>query len=218
MLRLLMFTILLISFSNCKDINQRKDKVTIQLNELQEGTLLVKLPTFDAKISKLKEMGKFDEAKKVHAFNQQFHFDIIHSFSANFSYCDVYFFYSNHTEDIKRGEIKGKVFDSKRKNIEKINTPLEQMFFAEFGQVHQEEIVVEKDGKKIKVAGLGGKDALVLRTIEGIQPNRPFPYSVDYKSLFNGNLNKTVRKLNSRLYRFKRKMDRRKLRRARRGK
>lgn len=163
-------------------------------------------------------MGKFDEAKKVHTFNQQFHFDIISSFSTNFDYCPVYFFYSNDTKDVKNGKFNGKIFDGKRKNIETLQTPLDQIFFAEFGQVHQEEILVEQNGKPVKVAGLGGKDALVIRTINGIQPKRPFPYSVDYKNFLHGNLNKAIGQLNSQLYNVKRRMERRKLRRARRGK
>lgn len=211
--RFLLFLFIILNFCNCKSVINRKDNATIQLNELKTGILLVRLPTIKSKISKLKEMGKFAEAKKISTFNKQFHFDVIHSFAGNFHYCPVYFFYSNNTEDIKNGNINGNIFDQKRKKIKNLDTPLEQIFFAEFGQVHQQEMLIEQDGKKIKVAGIGGKDALVIRTHEGIQPLRPFPYSIDYKNVFNGNLNLAVRKLNKRLFKIHGKMKKRELRR-----
>ncbi len=214
MLRLFIFIIIILNFTNCKNIIHRKDRVTIQLNELKSGTLLVRLRTIEAKVAKLKEMGKFDEAKKIETFNKQFHFDIVHSFAAHFNYCPVYFFYSNHTEDIRMGKFEGKIFDTKGNKIKNLETPLSQIFFAEFGQVHQQEILMEQDGKKIKVAGVGGKDALVIRTSEEIQPERPFPYAIDYKNVFNGNLNAAIRKLNKRLFKTHKKMERRKRRRG----
>jgi len=218
MLRLFTFLFIIVSFSNCKSIINRKNKVTIQLNELKKGTLLVRLPTNHAKIARLTEMGKLDLAKKEETINQQFQSDIINSFTSSFDYCPVYFFYSNHAEAIKKGDIEEKIFDKEKNFIHEIKTPLDQIFYAEFGQVHQNEVAMEKDGKKVKVAGFGGKDALVIRTSEGFQPQRPFPYAVDYKSLFNGSLNLTVRKLNDRLYSTHSKMERRRMRRTRRGK
>ena len=107
---------ILISFTNCKSLNQRKDTATIQLNDLKLGVLLVRLPTNKAKFAKLKELGKYEKAKKESIYMQQFHIDIMNSFGQYFDYSPVYFYYSDASVAVKAGDYDGNLFDAKQKN------------------------------------------------------------------------------------------------------
>jgi len=205
-------------FSNCKSINQRKDTAAEQLNNLKNGVLLVRLPTNEAKIAKLKKIGKEEESKKESFYMKRFHVDILKSFENAFDFCPVYFYYSDASEAIKEDNLDGNLFDSKLQNIANLKPSLDHRYYAEFGFVYDKEVTAEKDGKDVKVAGFGGVSALVIRTKEDMQPLRPFPYSVAYNYKDEYSLTKQIRKLNIKLYSVINRMDRRKIRRKRKGK
>ena len=206
---------ILVSFTNCKSIHQRKDTVTNQLEALKSGVLLVRLPTNKAKFAKLKELGKYDKAKKESIYMQQFHIDVMSSFERYFKYSPVYFYYSDASLAVKAGDYDGNLFDAKRKNIASLPFDKEHIFYAEFGTVYQDEIVKKQDGEIIKVAGLEGSKALVIRTKDGIQPPRPFPYAVPCRKMSSRKIQKAVIKLNQRLFAVQRKMKQRKIRQKR---
>ncbi len=217
-LKILSPLLIILLFTNCKSLNQRKDSATKQLSRFQNGVLLVRLPTNEAKIAKLKEIGKSEKAKKENSYMKQFHVDILKSFDKAFNFCPVYFYYSDVSEAIRDGNIDGNIFDAKLKNISNLEPPMDHRFYAEFGYVHEKEAMVEKDGKMVKVAGFGGKSALVIRTKEGVQPLSPFPYTVDYNYRGENSLTASVEKLNRKLYTVTNRMERRTVRRKRKGK
>lgn len=216
--RIILAIFILTIFSNCKSVNLRKDKVTNQLYNMQSGVMLIRLPTNEAKIAKLKKAGRKDSAKKESAEMAQFHSDILKTFENHFTFCPTYYYYSDKSVDIQNGNFDGNLFDAKLNKVPSLSLSKEQKFYAEFGFVHQEELTVEKNGQPQKVAGIGGKKAFVIRTHEGLQPLRPFPYSANYDYHGEGTLTKTVQKINDLLFRALGKMERRKLRRKRRGK
>ena len=118
--------------------------------------------------------------------------------------------------EVKNGNFDGNLFDAKLNNVSALPFSKKQKFYAEFGFVHQEELTVEKNGQSVKVAGLGGKKAFVIRTHEGIQPLSPFPYTINYYYKGDGTLTKPVQKINDQLFRAVSDLERRKLRRERR--
>ena len=178
--------------------------------------MFIRLPTNEAKIAKLKTMGRSDLAKKESAEMAQFHSDILKSFEKNFTFCPVYYYYSDKSVEVKNGNFDGNLFDAKLNNVSALPFSKKQKFYAEFGFVHQEELTVEKNGQSVKVAGLGGKKAFVIRTHEGIQPLSPFPYTINYYYKGDGTLTKPVQKINDQLFRAVSDLERRKLRRERR--
>ncbi|MFK8008584.1 MAG: hypothetical protein AB8H03_19655 [Saprospiraceae bacterium] len=216
--RIILAIFILTTFSNCKSANLRKDTVTDQLNNMQSGVMLIRLPTNEAKIAKLKKMGRSDLAKKESAKMAQFHSDILKSFDKNFTFCPVYYYYSDKSVEVKNGNFDGNLFDAKLNNVSSLSFSKKQKFYAEFGFVHQEELIVEKNGQPEKVAGIGGKKAFVIRTHEGLQPLRPFPYTVNYYYKGEGTLTKPIQKINDELFKAVGDLERRKLRRQRRGK
>jgi hypothetical protein len=214
--RFILAIFILTTFANCKSVNLQKDTATDQLNNLQSGVMLIRLPTNEAKIAKLKTMGRNDLAKKESAEMAQFHTDILKTFEKHFTFCPVYYYYSDKSVEVKNGNFDGNLFDAKLNNVPALSFSKKQKFYAEFGFVHQEELTVEKDGQSVKVAGLGGKKAFVIRTHEGIQPLSPFPYTVNYYYKGDGTLTKPVQKINDQLFRAVSNLERRKLRRERR--
>lgn len=216
--RFILAIFMLTIFSNCKSVNFRKDTATDQLNNMKSGVMLIRLPTNEAKIAKLKKMGRNDLAKKESATMAQFHTDILKTFEKHFTFCPVYYYYSDKSVEVQKGNTDGNVFDSKLKPISTLPFSKKQRFYAEFGFVHQEELTVEQNGETVKVAGIGGKKAFVIRTHEGLQPLRPFPYTVNYYYRGDGTLSKPVAKLNQELFKAISNMKRRKLRRERREK
>jgi len=216
--RIILSIFILTTFSNCKNLNLRKDSATDQLNNMQSGVMFIRLPTNEAKIARLKKVGRDDLAKKESAEMAQFHTDILKTFEKHFTFCPVYFYYSDKSVEVKKGNLDGNLFDAKLKNVSNLPFSKKQKFYAEFGFVHQEELTVNKNGQPTKVAGIGGKKAFVIRTYEGLQPLRPFPYTVNYYYRGDGTLIKPVEKINRELFRAVSDMERRKLRRKRRGK
>ena len=79
--RFILAIFILTIFSNCKSVNFRKDTATDQLNNMQSGVMFIRLPTNEAKIAKLKTMGRSDLAKTESAEMAQFHSDILKSFA-----------------------------------------------------------------------------------------------------------------------------------------
>ena len=216
--RIILAISILTTLSNCKSVHLRKDTATDQLNNMKSGVMLIRLPTNEAKIAKLKKMGRNDLAKKESAEMAQFQTDILKSFKKNFTFCPVYYYYSDKSEEVKNGNFDGNLFDAKLNNVASLPFSKKQKFYAEFGFVHQEELTVEKNGQPVKVAGIGGKKAFVIRTHEGLQPLRPFPYTINYYYKGDGTLTKPVQKINDQLFKAVSELERRKVRRKRRGK
>ncbi len=216
--RFILAIFILTLFSNCKNLNLRKDTATDQLNNMKSGVMLIRLPTNEAKIAKLKKMGRSDLARKESATMAQFHTDILKTFEKHFTFCPVYYYYSDKSVEVRNGDLEGNLFDAKLNPISSLPFSKKQKFYAEFGFVHQEELTVEKNGEPVKVAGLAGKKAFVIRTYEDLQPLRPFPYTVNYYYRGDGSLIKPVEKINRELFKTMSDMERRKLRRKRREK
>ena len=213
------FAILILTiFSNCKSVHLRKDTATDQLNNMKSGVMFIRLPTNEAKIAQLRKIGRDDLAKKESASMAQFHTDILKTFEKHFTFCPVYYYYSDKSVKVQKGNFDGNLFDAKLNNVSSLPFSKKQKFYAEFGYVHQEELVVEKDGEPTKIAGVGGKKAFVIRTYEGLQPLSPFPYTVNYYYRGDGTLIKPVEKINRELFKTVGDLERRKLRRKRREK
>ncbi|MBI9035682.1 MAG: outer membrane beta-barrel protein [Bacteroidales bacterium] len=77
-----------------------------QIQQLKEGTLLVRLSTSENKIEYLREVGENTRADIVKNNQDIENKEIISSFNKELNFCDVAFFYSNKTKEV--GE---RVFD-----------------------------------------------------------------------------------------------------------
>jgi predicted ATPase len=78
---------------------------------LKSGALLVRLKTSTLKINALKENGRAAEANEIKVNQEKVNKSIVLAFKSNFTFCPVYFFYSNNSNDIKEGNYKGFLYD-----------------------------------------------------------------------------------------------------------
>lgn len=105
-----------------------------QLNKMKNSFILVRLKTDSLKIQSLEKQGFSDEAKKVKLDLYKENREIILSFSKTFNFCPVYFFYSNSSDKIRKGELKGIVFDFDMNVVEDELLSSKKFFTAEFGK------------------------------------------------------------------------------------
>ena len=219
MYRVILLSLIILCFSNCKTANLRKDTATSQLYALKDGVLLVRLSTNKGKIERLKELRKSGAAKKEKARVYQFHEDILRAFNTHFTFCPVYFYYSDASKEVQAGRFDGHLFDAKKQPVSDLSVPKENRYFGEFGFVHQQELTSAENGEVVKIAGTSGQKAFVIRTHEGIQPQKPFPYATNYTSSITKTegIKNAIKNINRLLFERLNRMDRRKIRRKRKG-
>lgn len=156
------------------------------LNEMKNGFILVRLKTDSLKIKALEKGGFLKEAKKAKLKLYKDNKETILSFAKTFDFCPVFFFYSDKSEEIRKGNILGNVFDSNLKIVEEEALKSKPFFVAKFG----------------KTENLG-IHALILMDSYFIPLKSPFPFYQRQYILFSTiKLSKAriAKKLNKRLH------------------
>ncbi|MCO6500857.1 MAG: hypothetical protein J5I47_10825 [Vicingus serpentipes] len=143
-----------------------------QIEELKQGTLLVRLKTSNNKINALKKVGNIEKALKVKAEQDLENKQIISAFKHYFNFCDVVFFHSNHSNNVRAKKLSN-IFLNDSLMIDgsiKVDTN-RAIFIAEFGS--------------IEAPSTSGFQALIIKNDEFVQLKRPFPYYVrtSFKSM-----------------------------------
>lgn len=87
---------------------KRQKIVNAKVTELKEGSLIVRLITFDSKIEYLKKKGKNKDAEKLTAAVKEFNIAIINEFKKEYDFSNVYFTY---------GRLLKKYIDNEETNI-----------------------------------------------------------------------------------------------------
>ena len=86
---------------------KRRDTARENIVLLKSGALFVRLKTSTLKINALKESGNIAEAEEMRVNQENENKAIIAAFKNNFTFCPVYFFYSNNSNEVKAGNYKG---------------------------------------------------------------------------------------------------------------
>ncbi len=105
-----------------------------QLNKMKNSFILVRLKTDSLKIHTLEKDGYKEEAEKVKKDLYNENRETILSFSKTFDFCPVYFFYSNSSDQIRKGNLIGNVFDYELNLVKKELLSSQTFFTAEFGK------------------------------------------------------------------------------------
>lgn len=158
---------------------------------LNEGAILVRLKTKVNLINGLE--GKNAEmAARIKAEQQKENEAIVDAFNSVFHYCEVYYFYSDNSRNIKNKQFKGALLDEKLNVIKNIPELNENYLIAEFSQtqgdsINQEtqvhtynennELVNTQDTVSTYYTGYGF-DALVLLTPNMQMLQDPYPHFV----------------------------------------
>jgi hypothetical protein len=176
-----------------------RQKAIAQINDLKNGTLLVRLHTSSNKIAAMKEAGKEKQAAKTLRKQQAENREIVTAFRSYFTFCPVMFFFSDNSEKVLQKNFSG-IFLNDSMQIDSTLKPDEtkNFFVAEFTYIEQDtgmyfshyNHVKDSTGNYSEVKNYyGGPNvgfyALVIRDENFNQLDRPFPY---YVQLFGKSL------------------------------
>lgn len=185
-----------------------------QITEMKSGILLVRLYNKKNTIEALENQGMEKRANAVREKQKKINKEIIASFQ-NFTFCEVYFFYSDHSPFLLSGEYhKVELFsDFETKNQTKLVNS--NYFVADFGVLKNEDSKnSDKSGEtktgRTKVKQYKGgrqntsKRCMFLRDNKLTQLQRPFPFTVWFHPTPIQNLSyqQVVEKMNKQLYEF----------------
>lgn len=168
-----------------------KANAMAQIQQLHDGVLLVRLQTRKLAISQLTEMGEIERAEQINSEQRLINHHIITAFRQNFTFCPVYFFYTDYTIAVKEGRINNVVFvnDSLLPDPS-IKVGESSFLTVEFGNIVQDTAkFVDRTyykpgehGPEPHVAMSGGTNmgfgALLVKSDQFVQLRRPFPFYV----------------------------------------
>lgn len=191
-----------------------------QIKELHDGILLVKLSTYQAKINAMETAGRYEEAKKFQSGIIKMNDDLVKAFADNFKFCPVYFFFSENADEIKNKKFEGVVLDASLKALEAKLITGKNFFIAEIGKTesdttllndhlnyHYKDSAGMQTGKTYYQGSNISYLALLIRSDQFIQLQKPFPAYIKFKSydqvpVKTEKINTAVIKLNKELSAF----------------
>ena len=100
---------------------------------LKNGVLLIRIPSQEDALAKLREKGRNQEAdERERALNLEIKETLL-SFEQTFSFCPVYFFYAKHSEEVRAGQLEGFIFNAQNEYPSKSAIP-DNYYTAEFSE------------------------------------------------------------------------------------
>lgn len=162
------------------------DMAKERLENFKNGMLLVRLQTSSKQINALEERGKTEEAEEIRKDQYQENKETILAFRQIFSFCPVYFFYSDKSEAIRAKELAGVIFDSELEVLTSTQGLPEYFLTGEFAET-----------PNLKI------DGLVIMDEQMLPLEAPFPfYQREHTMLGIISLSKgkMVERLNGRLF------------------
>ncbi|MBI3519833.1 MAG: hypothetical protein HY062_10810 [Bacteroidetes bacterium] len=169
------------SDSSYKDFGSLRFKVArAQINRLKNGgALLVRLKTNANTISRLKAAGNIDLATQVERQTLLTNKLIVASYLKEFTFCPVYFFYSNYSDSVKNKKLDGIFIDSTLTVNPAIVCHADFYLVAESGKVNDSSlgIVSLSQAPTAMESGTPTREAaIVIKNRYFIQLHKPFPY------------------------------------------
>ena len=178
---------------NRKHVSPRRaacERAITNINELKDGTLLVRLHTSENKIAAMKEAGFPEKAERTQRKQRKENQKIISAFKSQFTFCPVLFFFSDNSENVRDKKFSG-VFlnDSLMPDPGVQINEAKKYFIAEFTWMepdsgkyfshlsHQKDSIgYMREVKNYYTPGIAGFYALIIRD-ENLDPlYRPFPF------------------------------------------
>lgn len=163
-----------------------------QIRNLHKGALLVRLPTSQPLIDALWQRGDTAKAEKIIDAVESNNREIVSAFNSQYSFSDVYFFYSDYSKEISNGNFSSLM----NGNFEDVSFPKGEVFsdyfIAEFANLKPDttryyigdQIEPDPNGGLRRVKRYGDSDigadfrALVIKDRNFVQLRDPFPYYV----------------------------------------
>lgn len=197
--------------------DQLKILTTQQINQLHNGALLVRLQTKKKSIAALRKTKKDKLADMIETRQAELNKVIIRAFQDNFDFCPVYFFFSNHSENVRKKQFdKVEFLNYSLLPDTNINFDHKDFLISEFGTIEQDKAkhfdgyytVQGENGLEKRTKYYGGSNmrfgALIIKSDQFVQLRKPFPYYVrTFDSLpIRRKPKKVVIKMNMKLLNF----------------
>lgn len=163
-----------------------------QIRKLRDGALLVRLPTAQPLIGALNERGATETTRKVTRALETGHGEIVSAFRDNYSFSEVYFFYSNYSKEVRNGNFSS-LMNADFESVSFVkDEPFSDYFIAEFANLKPDttryyigdRIEPDPNGGLRRVKRYGDSDigadfrVLVIKDRNFVQLRYPFPYYV----------------------------------------
>ncbi len=195
MKRLLFILTVLISFNSQAQLGEeyrnRRIRSSYQILDLKKGALFFRIRHNQREIDYLRKYNREAEANKIEEQRRSLNKRIMHAFKENFDFCEVYFFYSEYSKNLRLRQFDSIQFlDSTLTYDPKIKPEPDCFFTAEMGTVkadtakffdgyaiHETERGLEKKPTYVKGPDAGFK-AITIMSDQFIQLVHPFPYYV----------------------------------------
>lgn len=178
----------------------REKQVAIDnIKNLRKGALLVRLKTRQNTIDAFEERGYKKMAQQVKKEQRESNKKLMKAFKENFNFCQVYFFYSEDSENVLENNLEGIFLNDNLEKDASIIVKEEHIFTAEIGSLITDPVVTYRDGTESNTTSGMSESVLVIKDDDFEQLRRPFPYYVKAGDRF---IEKKVAKLNKRLHRF----------------
>lgn len=166
--------------STFKNFRILKDDVAkAQIVELKNGALLVRLKTNSTKINILKSAGKYDLATQVERETYLTNKTIVRSFTKEFTFCPVYFFFSDYSDSVKHKSIEGIFVDTTLALNSSIVCNKSFYLIAEQGTIYESSLgfIPESSASLYSEKGTPTKEvAIVVKNRYYFQLHKPFPF------------------------------------------
>lgn len=160
--------VIFLVFYSCNVLSGQEKNATQHIQELRNGMLLVRLKSGTQRKMVLEQRGMFEKAKAVVEQQTQENQNLIMAFARHFSFCPVYFFYSDRNHFVTNGILDSVIF---------------------FNAALQEVSIPNASHTPYKIAGIGMKenedaaynsgnslDGLIIYDEKGKQLKSPFPF------------------------------------------
>ncbi|MFN3918579.1 MAG: hypothetical protein ACK4K0_12685 [Flavobacteriales bacterium] len=165
-----------------------------QIYTLKTGVLLVRLKTNNNKIEAYKKTKKHKESDDLTEKTQKANKEIIQSFKTHFTFCPVYFFMSDDSENVTTLNWSAVNFIDENLLPLPVQPQITSFFIVEFGATDTE------NGT--------GMTGLIVKTPDFIQLNKPFPYFSTTVDPMQQRVNTApaIQKLNAKLVKYHKKV------------
>lgn len=156
----------------------------MNLQDLKDGFLLVRLDDKKTKIDYYLKYDNIDEANRIKDKQEQISEQIRIAFTKNFTTCPVYYFNMSDTRNLLDEKYdKVNVYDAQGQLTSSADLTSGKFFIAEFGMANQDEVTNDEDVNNGEYAGRMAVSALVIRQSTMLELRDPFPYFVKYNSM-----------------------------------
>jgi len=170
-------------------LSRRKEMGKKDIILLKEGALLVRLQTSKNKIDALRKVGKEKQALKAEVFQQTENEKIMQAFVNQFDFAPVYFFYSHHSNKVRKGDFEGIFLNENLEVDSTIVMDKKMVYTSEYTSIKQDTFI-QLSHYELKQTGnwqldwvpryygqpAMGFKAIVINNQNFEQMAEPFPY------------------------------------------